>query len=358
MLQTHLLQRVRTAIDALDLAAPLLATIDQLEQASMNVDERLAEIAQGGGTKINDNAAALHSQLASLPNLTRSLNSRKLFYEVEVLQRRISLALCEGVQAPGHIVRFLEDLDTFAEAYNKYVTHQSGANALPLLQVSRQVKKTVVDLRGFLEYILANAVDGSARGPDEAEFALVLFNVEDLEAFAEKLAALGALYAELCFVLGVSAASHPFRIAKIESGSLLTMLFGNSRVVGLMVSLVEGSVRYLHRNYTTEGKFSAIPKRIESLDAILDFSNRLKDNGVDVSDLEQSLAKSAVSITNSLNTLVAEQPVVEINGKVMSVAEEVQKALLSQSKAPQLEFGSFGAATPQLPPPDSSKGAA
>jgi hypothetical protein len=61
-----------------------------------------------------------------------------------------------------------------------------------------------------------------------------------------------------------------------------------------MVSLIEGSARFMHRNYTNEGKIASIPKTIESLDRILDLSNRLKENGVDVSSLQESLAKNAV----------------------------------------------------------------
>jgi hypothetical protein len=237
-----------------------------------------------------------------------------------------------------HVIKLLDELDAFAEAYNVYVTNQIGTNAFSLLLVSRRLRQSLADLRGFLEYITKNYSNALTPAENEAELSLFLLHISDLPHFAEKLTALQALYAELCYLLDISVASCPLRIGKIESGSLWTKLFGDGKVINLMISLVEGSAKFMHRNYTTEGKIAAIPKKIESLNSILDFSNRLKANGVDVDSLEDNLAKSAVSITNSLNILVSDQPLIEINGQVLSVGSEVQKALIEQASALKLQY--------------------
>jgi len=352
MLLPTLTRRVEHALQALDSASPIFQVLEALDPIYEQIETYLLEIAEGGGSKIQDNASSIHSQLASIPNVTKSLSARKLFREVEHLEQRISAALGEGVDEPKHIVEFLGGLDDFAEAYNIFVAHQTGINALPLLLSARRLRRSLESLRWFLEYIKVNSSSLLKHREDESEFSLILINISSLEDFAEKLAALHALYAELCYVLGVSVASHPLRIGNIQSGSLWTRLFGDTRVIGLMISLVEGSVQFLHRNYTNEGKIAAIPKKIESLDAILDFSNRLKNNGVDVAALQSSLAKSAASITDSLNTLVSNQPIVEVNGKVLSVAHELQQQLLEQIATPKISYQPPATPAPRLNPPE------
>lgn len=338
MLQPTLTRRVEDSLRALNGAAPLIEVLEALNAAYQNIDTCLLGIAEGGGNKIQDNSSAAHSQLASLNNVTKQFSARSIFREVERLEQQLSAALGEWLDEPKFVTNFLEKLDAFAESYSVYVAHQAGTNALPLLLVARHLLQALENLRGFLEYLSANWSWQVKPKADEAELSLVLSNISNLQDFSEKLAALSALYAELCYVLGVSTASHPLRIGKIESGSLWTRLFGETRVIGLMVALVEGTVRFLHRNYTTEGKFSAIPRKIEALDSILDFSNRLKESGADISALQESLTKNAVTITNSLNTLILNQPVVEVNGKVLSVGKEVQKALLEQASTPKISY--------------------
>jgi hypothetical protein len=357
MLQLHLLQRVDSAISAMNNAKSLFEIIEALANANNLIETRLLGIAEGSGHQISENASSIHSYLAAISNITRGHSARILFREVEVLSNRLSEALVVGVSDAKEIVFILSELDDFAEAYNAYVAEQTGTKALPLLLISRSIKNSLDRLRGFLEYVRNNTIDVQIPSSEESEFSLILYQVVDLNKFTEKLSSLGELYRELCYVMDISEAAHPLRIAKIESGSLLTRLFGDTRVVALMLSMIENSVKYFHRNYTVEGKITAIPKKIESLDAILNFSNRLKESGIDVSEITEKLAKSAVSITNTLNSLVADQAKVEINGQVHSISQEHQAGLLEHLSKPKLEYKPSESPTLSLNPPnDPSSG--
>jgi hypothetical protein len=336
MLHQTLIQRIEDSLQSLDNATDLVKVLDSFEELNGRVDEQIAGIA--AGDNIAGYGNSLHAQFASLPSFIKQLNPRKLFKDIEVFQKHLSIALGTDADEPKHVIKLLDELDAFAEAYNVYVTNQIGANAFSLLLVSRRLKQSLADLRGFLEYITKNYSRALTPAENEAEFSLFLLHIADLPHFAEKLTALQELYAELCYLLDVSVASCPLRIGKIESGSLSTKLFGDSKAVNLMISFVGGAANFMHRNYTTEGKIASIPKKIESLNSLLDFSNRLKANGVDVNSIEDRLAKSALSITDSLNILVADQPLIEINGQVLSVGSEVQKALIEQASAPKLQY--------------------
>lgn len=352
MLQPTLTRRIENALGALKQANVLTQVLDSLEQMHISIDQSLLSIAKGGGIHaFGQDAQAIHNLIGSLPKTTRNLNARTLFQEIDILKSRFSVALIQGVDKSECVSKFITQLEEFAETYNAYIGHQAGENGLPLLLVSRRFRQSIIDLQDMLEYLAANSSGSIGGRADEAEISLVLLTVSELGDFSARLAALDKLYRELCYVLGVSVASHPLRIGKIESGSLWTRLFGDTKVIGLMVSFIEESVRFLHRNYTTEGKLEAIPKKLESLNVILNFSNRLKDSGVDVVALQDSLAKSAVSIANNLNTLVSGQSAVEVNGQLLSVGAEVDRALLEHVGIPKLGFESTVALSQSLSPP-------
>jgi hypothetical protein len=346
MLQPTLTRRIENALKALDTASKLCNLLDSFDTFYGQIDKHLLAIAQGGGTSISENASAAHSRMASLTDITKDVNVRSLFREIENLQTELSSALVEGLDESKYIIEPINMLDEFADAYNNYVVRQAGVNALPLLIVARRLRQTLANLRSFLNHLSSNFSGLLNRQADETEFSMVLSNIADVNDFTRKISALSDLYQEICHVLNISIASHPLRIGKIESGSLWTRLFGDTRAIGLMLDLIESSVRYFHRNYTTEGKIAAIPKKIESLDAILQFSNRLKESGADVTALNESLAKNAASITSSLNELVSNQPVVELNGQVLSVTNEIEKYLLQQVATPKLSYD--GAVTQKL----------
>lgn len=338
MFNPTLTQRIENALLSLDSAAYLASVLDSFEELHNVVDEQIRGIAEGNNP--NGYANSLHAQFASLSSITKQLDTRRLFKDVEIFKVLLSTALSQVVDDPVDFIKLLKELEAFADAYNGYVTDQTGVNAFSLLLVSRRLRLSLRDLRGFLEYITTKSSKVLIPTENEAEISLYLLHVTDLPHFAEKLTSLYALYAELCFVFDISVASCPLRICQIESGSLWTKLFGDSRAVNLMVSLIEGSARFIYRNYTTEGKIASVPKTIESLDKILDLSNRLKESGVDVSLLQNSLAKNAVTISNSLNALLSDQPLIEINGQVVSVGSDVQKALAKEASALKLSYKS------------------
>ncbi len=234
----------------------------------------------------------------------------------------------------------LSALEAFADAYSTYLQSQVGVNAYPLLTVARRLHTSLVSLDGYLHFLHLNLAGQLDQRENEAELSLVLGNIFDLSDFAKKLEALQVIYVEVCFLLEVSVASHPLRIAKIESGSLWTRLFGDTRAVGLMISLIERSVQYLHRNYTTEGKIASIPGKIQSMNSILDFSNKLKEKGVDVAPIQEKLAKCGVKIAESLTTLVSGQAEVEVNGQLLSLEQLIQRAALAQYATPKLSLKS------------------
>ncbi len=338
MFHHTLARQVKDASDAIARASSLLDVLARLDAHNVNLGARVREIADGSNNRIVDNANALHSEIVSLPQITANFSARTIFREVENLSVALSFTFGKSGGETEFASTLLSELDTFAELYNTYVAHPTGPKAHNLLVASSHLRNSLLSAERYFEYTRCSLEGGLEHSKNESEFSLVLMHVVDLRDFAHKVAAVQDLYDELAAMLNVSTATSPLRIGKVESGSLLTRLFGDTKIVDLMVRFIESAARFVHRNYTKEGKLSAIPGKVESLEAILELSNRLKESGVDVADLQSSLAKNAVHIAESLSSLVADQPEIEVNGTVIKAGQEVHQALLEKASAPRLTY--------------------
>ncbi len=114
---------------------------------------------------------------------------------------------------------------------------------------------------------------------------------------------------------------------------------GNSKVIGLLVDFIKSSAAYLYnRNFTKEGELAAIPEKVESIEAVLNFSNKLNSAGVDTTDLNEQLKKSAVTIAKKLNFLLEGEAEITVNQQHISIGDEMQKKLIEDNSAPQLQY--------------------
>lgn len=336
MLQVHLVDRVRKALDALEAASELIGVLEKLEQYNLELDKRMADLAQGG-SKLGEYATAVHSHLSNLPKLTRSFNSRSIFRTTERVHEALAASLVADARGGENLSHVLSCLDEFANRYDAFITHQAASNAFTLLQSAKRLRAEGEVLAGVLRYFEEN-LSWADRHDGEGELSIVLGSVGDVAQFAEKLKALQRIYSELCLLLAVSESEHPLRIGKIESGSLWAKVFGEPRVLKLIGDFLEASVQYLHRNYTAEGKIGAVPSKIQSLDAVLELSRRLEEEGVDTSAMKDELGKGAYYLAKELSTLLADQPVIEVNGRIHSLGETFKRSFIESAITPRLRI--------------------
>jgi hypothetical protein len=167
-------------------------------------------------------------------------------------------------------------------------------------------------------------------------FELTLPLALSLSNFAERLIALDELYNELCNLLLISHIDEPLQISKIESGSLWIKIFGETRVISLITNFLEESAGYIYRTYTREGKIASIPKKIESLNEVINLSSRLKSSGVNTQEMDENLSKAGIIISTHLNTLLSGQPSIILNQKMITVGEDSVKGYLQAAASPNL----------------------
>jgi hypothetical protein len=155
--------------------------------------------------------------------------------------------------------------------------------------------------------------------------------------FLEKTGALEQIYEELCQLFDVSPKQEPIKIVKVESGSLWLWLNGNPKVVSAVSSVIEKAARYFYRNYTDEGKLSAIRKKVETIESVLHLSDELKKRDITTDKLDDHIKKASITIGNNLEKLLAGEDRVELNGEVIALTPNVQQNLIGNKQVRLIE---------------------
>lgn len=347
------LQRAISRVFAdFDSYKPFLSAVAALAKSSEVMHEHLPWVAQGG-EKLNQGAGRILAHLAQAHQTTATINNRQFFRALEHFQRSITQLQPSPTSRTQLISHLNEQIEQFAGLYDTFLSGQSGDRALPLILAAQnlqaQLEVFLDSLQLFEEAVGMNDIPNSA----EAPLAIWLPSHLDLSDFARRLLALQSLYSELCMLLSVAEADHPLRISKIESGSLWARVFGESRVIGMMVNFVEQTASWIYRTYTSEGKLASVPRKIEAIDSLLGLTQRLQEAGLDTSEMQAHIEKSAVAISKDLAVLLDGQPSITVNEHVISIGTELSKGYLEGTMPLRLQGqrASNEEEPPSLPPP-------
>jgi hypothetical protein len=172
-----------------------------------------------------------------------------------------------------------------------------------------------------------------------SELSISFSWTRDYQQLIAKLISISNLYSEVCTLLNISTSEYPLKVIRAEYGSLWLRLFGESKVITLLTTMIESGVSYLHRNFTNEGKVEAIPKKVSAVEEILQLSAKLEEAGIDTVAMKENIQKSAVIISRELNTLLLREPNVTINGKTYSVGQEGDDKFLKEKLGLYLTAG-------------------
>lgn len=311
-----------------------------LRNVSLNLASTLLGM-KGGFTKSlssdqNIRAACLADMqrwLKEVPNIVRNVSHRAIYREIDQLEELLEKLIGEDGDPSGLILETKETLSKFASIYETVISGYNANHSADLVFAAQQFYNNLDAL--LISYVTLRdgfGLDGHSFDPAlKAELSVYLSTITSVDDFASKLHAISGLYDELARILGVDVGDYPLEIGNIESGSLWSRLFGDSKVIQLIVDLLRGGAGYLHRTYTVEGKISAIPESLDSLNKVLDFSKRLEEEGLDVAAMREELRIAGVGIARNLNTLLEKQYKVEINGEEQSLQDAAMKAI-SQEK--------------------------
>jgi len=228
-------------------------------------------------------------------------------------------------------------LDEFAVAYEDYlrtsrsVSPQRDDALRKLAEIARRLLSFLTLIENVLRVMRTKLESGSIVAQEDVKrLSILLESTLSIAQFSVKLLSLEQMYDELAPLFGISTLEHPVKIVKIESGSLWADILGYPKIIDLMESLISGAVSYMYRNFTKEGKITSIPRKVESIDSILQLRSRLKDAGIDTISMDENIQKSSVIVAEQLNRLLGGEAKVTINGQVYSVEANLEQKYLEE----------------------------
>ena len=329
MLSFQLKKELEVLLKAYEEATDFRDGLKLINEAFPGLNDLLSRLGDSG----SQGAQAANNMRGHLNQLRKKVNPispRKFFASMEGFQNQLSAASSLRIEDLGLINQISSRIDAFAANYENYIKAYTAQAAGPLIVEARTLSEMLDGFHLAVRLAYVN-LEGEPLAPNEHSLTIYLPDSIPLDQFAARLLAIHRLYQELAQVMGVDLLKAPLRLQKIESGSFWAKVFGDSRVIKFLVESLRASAAFIYRNYTEEGRLGAIPQKLDSLNAVMDFSNRLKAEGVDTDEMHEQLRSAAVHIAKDVNALVGGQSSVTINGQTQSVGVEVQKSLKSFS---------------------------
>lgn len=304
------------ALEAIKNSHELLSLVEKTIGVDKSINEHIKQLAASNdGNVINNKGSEIRQLVLSLPSVVMQTDAREFFREIEILDKKL-LDLFEDENGFSDFHEIIDSIDQLADCFNKFVKGWPPVVGSELLITARRVDLNLQNFENFLKFLVAKDHNDTP-GEGESEFLLILQTTNDLDDFIARLIAISEIYAELAQILKVSL--QPMRVAKIESGSLLTILIGDTKVVGLFVDILKGAVDFLYRKYTFEGKVGSISSQVDAFDKILEFNKKLEEAGVNVEESKEQIAKGVHSISQNLTNLLADQSIVSVNENIFSL---------------------------------------
>lgn len=342
------------ALRALGQFSGFIDSVRSISNVLADIPVYLGRLSTAGDNRLANVSAEIRSSIGNVRSVVSSLSPRQIFKDVEGLSNLLE-ELGGDLDNLGLVEKTNSKLQRFSSDYEGYIESYRIEKSVPLLFSSGQLVSSLESLIDLYTFPAVNLSGSDAVEDDESQSQLSLYlsNIKDLRDFAGKLNAISDLYEYIAGLLGVDLTDYPLVIDQVEAGSLWSKVFGESRVIGLMVDVLKGSAGFLYRNYTAEGKIASIPGKLESLDKIIDLTGRLEQAGVDTGEIKDEVRRATVGIAKSLNELLDYQYKVEINGETLSVADEVLKGLTGDSwQRPRLAYEDKEDPPLSLPPPE------
>lgn len=237
-------------------------------------------------------------------------------------------------------------LEDFIKAYTEFASN--GNKLLVIHETSHQAgllmnsKERLELLDSFTISLMGNKTDGHGNSIE-----LYLSNVESLNSFSLKVNAIASIYSKIMPIISASENDEPLIIEHLEYGSFWLRFSGNELATAIIVAIIPLVGGYLHNEYSLSGQIKEKSEAITALQKLVDLEGKLKESGVDTSEMHEQIVASSKSVARDTYDLLYDQADIEINDKVLSVGEDVKHNLIEQSKT--LKLGHYEGEDPLGP---------
>lgn len=268
----------------------------------------------------------------------KMLKYRKIIIEVSLLQDKFNeiRSFLELNKEDDFISDIEEKMDTFLNYYEKHTRSYSISSCLSLSLITQELESVFKTTNQIINTTLLINLSNESKN-DLTHIELYLSNVKTLKNFALKLNALANIYNEIVVLYGEQESEKPIIIEHLENGSLWIKVAGHSLTSILLTSVLASATNYYHNNFTQTGKMSNLPVAVDVANKLLRITEKLEEDGIDTSKIKENIESATRKISKELDTLLADQPFVEINDSKFDIGNSLSSKLIEQNKIKQIE---------------------
>ena len=294
---------------------------------------KMPDLLTSNATDLARNIEAYQREIRESINSTKEISPQNIFVSLnEIKQAFNTFAIVDGINKDD-----LKDLEinitSFLKSYESFILINSFGNLMQMYKNSVKIQTQLNSLYVFLASLTTQIKGSDEKSPYKGDtLELYFYTEQTFNHFTAKCNSILALYEEICSILNLSIKEFPLSIIKIETGSLWLVLLGHPKVISLITDFLRSASTFVYQQFTKEGRITQIPKKIESVEAILNISNKLKEIGADTSEIDKHIQKSTLCIASELNNILDSEPKIDINNTKYSVNMEQEKKFLKASQ--------------------------
>lgn len=280
-------------------------------------------------------------------NMIRGFKSKFEFFNVfndyAILKSDIQNYIGKVKVNDKSILNFFENVDEFFRLYQKFMQSDNDVElAIEFGQYIKEIASAYNSIVNVYTEIENNICDSKNIGDDEGneKICIQLLDVQyDLEEFSDKLKLIAKIYDEIGFIIYKEKSFSKIQIEKIESGSLLSLIFGDKNIIESIALLLNKSVNLIFNKFTYEGKMIRHKEFREQLLADIELLEKMKKLGYNVEEAEKNNMESLTLLTKSLLELSSSSPKIKIDNNEYSIKESEQQKFIENSKKLLLSDG-------------------
>ncbi len=343
MLSYQINQKLTSFIAVISSQAYLRQTLTELSNHHVSISNAVSNLTVFSNPKDVNNIGAWSNKLAkfideAMKNI-QNIKVRQIFNEINNIESvyadfRSDTNIADK-QSISDLGTLLSDFGTNYDNYlNSIEVTKKRENLFIFLAMANSLFYSLGTIHDTLVTISLNYqnIDLLPDNEQEGRLSILLESEMDYDSFVQKISAINIIYGELCALAGASYNNASPKIIKIESGSLWAEILGYPKIISLLESILEGSIGYMYRTFTREGKLASIPRKVETIESILELRKKLKAVGIDTIDLDENLQKASVIIAQEANNLLVGEPKLTINNRVFSIGASLEKKYLESGR--------------------------
>ena len=232
------------------------------------------------------------------------------------------------------IIYFFENVDNFFKLYQKFMKSDNDIHlALDFGQAVKEISSAYLTIvKTYMEFE-NNMYDDYEKYSIDNNYGkgikIQLLDINyTLDEFSEKLSIINDIYNEIGLIIYKNENFNKLQIKKIESGSLLSWIFGDENIVELILTLCNKSINLVFNKFTYEGKMIRHQEFKKELLEDVDITEKMKKLGYDVSEAEDNNKEALTILTKKLLELSKSSPRIKIDDKEYNVKESMKQKFI------------------------------